>query len=575
MQRSARQGFRRPTVTASRGGGQAGPVSGAGRAPRSADRPRDVPIDAALARELLDGLADAVVTADARGVVTLANAMAADLLPEVTRGGMLTLAGVPALADAAGGGATTFEAEHRGRRLAGVRRTLRDGGCAWYVRDVTEERARTDALLAERSRTAFLARAGSRLGLSLHREQTLRTSVTLAVPYLADAAVVVHRPPPPAPADAGPHWVRFADGDSAPVTGNGPAELPGSVPGLAEALDGERTDASPWLDAELADLGHVLPADFGRPGTVLVTTMLGAGGATGALILVRRPGRAGFDQRDVDVVREFAARAGAALATADLHGEQTHLARVLQTSLLPPELPEIPGVSLAGGYRAAGDSLRIGGDFYDVSATADGGTFALGDVCGKGVGAAVLTGRVRQSLQTLRLVERRPLELMALLNRALFDAPGAARRNQFTTLLLGTLTVEPDGALWLCVAGGGHPSPLVVGVDGAVRPAVVGGMPVGALSAARFVETRIRLAPGELLLAYTDGVTEARGGPGVLEMFGEARLRQALASGAGLPPRAMIDRMLQLVDEWLDGQSQDDIAMLAIAPASTRPGARP
>ncbi|XTZ18096.1 SpoIIE family protein phosphatase [Micromonospora echinospora] len=562
-------------MTTTRRGGQAGPASGAGRAPRSADRPaadRNVPGDATLARELLDGLAEAVVTADARGVVSLANAMAAELLPEVTPGSTLAGVAVPPLAEAARDGATGFEAEHRGRHLRGVRRALRTGGCAWYVRDVTEERARTDALLAERSRTAFLARAGSRLGLSLHREQTLRTTVTLAVPYLADAAVVVHRPPPPAPADAGPVWVRFADGDPAPVGGSGPAGLPGSVPGLAEALDGERTDASPNLDAELSDLGHVLPEGFGRPGSALVTPMPGAGGASGALIVVRRPDRAGFDRRDVEVVREFAARAGAALATADLHGEQTHLARVLQTSLLPPELPDIPGVSLAGGYRAAGDSLRIGGDFYDVSVTADGGTFALGDVCGKGVGAAVLTGRVRQSLQTLRLVEPRPLELMALLNRALFDAPEATRRSQFTTLLLGTFTVEPDGALCLRVAGGGHPSPLVVGADGDVRPATVGGMPVGALGSARFVETRIRLAPGELLLAYTDGVTEARGGPGVLEMFGESRLRQALASGAGLPPRAMIDRVLQLVDEWLDGQSQDDIAMLAIAPTSTRTG---
>ncbi|MFI6824943.1 PP2C family protein-serine/threonine phosphatase [Micromonospora sp. NPDC050187] len=582
--------------------GQAGPVSGAGRAPRSAARPdadrsaadRSAPTDATLARELLDGLAEAVVTADARGVVSLANAMAGELLPEVTPGSTLARVAVPPLAEAVRGGATIFEAEHRGRQLHGIRRDLRAGGCAWYVRDATEDRARTDALLAERSRTAFLARAGSRLGLSLHREQTLRTSVTLAVPYLADAAVVVHRPPPPAPADAGPVWVRFADGYPAPVSGSGPAELPGSVPGLAEALDGERTDARPWLDgertdarpwldgertdarpwldAELSGLGHLLPEDFGRPGAALVTPMLGAGGTVGALIMVRRSGRAGFDQRDVEVVREFAARAGAALATADLHGEQTHLARVLQNSLLPPELPEIPGVSLAGGYRAAGDSLRIGGDFYDVSVTADGGTFALGDVCGKGVGAAVLTGRVRQSLQTLRLVEPRPLELMALLNRALFDAPEAARRNQFTTLLLGSFTTGPDGALCLRVAGGGHPSPLVVGVDGDVRPVTVGGMPVGALGSARFVETRIRLAPGELLLAYTDGVTEARGGPGMLEMFGETRLRQVLASAAGLPPRAMIDRVLQLVDEWLDGQSQDDIAMLAIAPTSPRPG---
>jgi hypothetical protein len=435
------------------------------------------------------------------------------------------------LAEAARSGAAGFGVEHRGRRLRGFCRPLRTIGCAWYVRDVTEEQARTDALLAERAHTAFLARAGSRLGISLHRDQTLRAVVTLIVPYLADAAVVILRPPSPAPPDAELIWVRFADGDPEPVFGNGPADLAGTVPGLAEILDGERADVSPWLDAELAALGRVLPADFGRSGTVLVTSMTGTAGGAAALIMVRRPGRGGFDRRDVEVAREFAARAGSALVTADLHGEQTHLARVLQTSLLPSELPEIPGVVLAGGYRAAGDSLRIGGDFYDVSATVDGGTFALGDVCGKGVGAAVLTGRIRQSLQTLRLVEQRPLELMALLDRVLFDAPEATRRSQFTTLLLGTLAVEPGGALDLRVAGGGHPSPLVVGVDGSVRT------------------------------VSSAGCRSARSTP-------HGWLRQALADGAGLPPRAMVARTLRLVDEWLDGQSQDDIAMLAIAPVA-------
>lgn len=188
-------------------------------------------------------------------------------------------------------------------------------------------------------------------------------------------------------------------------------------------------------------------------------------------------------------------------------------------------------------------------------------------MCGKGVGAAVLTGRVRQSLQTLRLVEKRPLELMGLLNRALFDAPDAARRAQFTTLLLGALTREPDGGLLVRVAGGGHPAPLVVRADGTVEPVRVGGMPIGALTDARFAEAEVRLAPGDLLLAHTDGVTEARGGPTELQMFGDKRLRQALASGAGLPPGALVDRLLQLVDEWLDGQVHDDIAVLAVAAA--------
>ncbi|GAA3766380.1 PP2C family protein-serine/threonine phosphatase [Micromonospora maritima] len=524
-----------------------------------------LPADDQLARELLDGLAEAVVTVDAAGVVTLVNAMAAELLPELTPGVDLTGCAVTGLAEATRDGAETFDTEHQGRRLRGVRRGLAGERRAWYVRDVTEEQARTDALLAERSRTAFLAQAGSRLGLSLHRDQTLRAAVGLPVPYLADAAVVVHRPPPPAEDE--PHWIRYATGDSGPATGVVGWRTVESVPGLVAALEGDLTEPSPWLDAELADLAEVLPADFGRPGTVLISPMPSAGGPAGAFVLARRRGRAGFDQREISLAREFAARAGAALAAAELYGEQAHLARVLQNSLLPPELPRLAGMTLAGGYRAAGDSLRIGGDFYDLFPTSTGGLFALGDVCGKGVGAAVLTGRVRQSLQTLRLVEQRPRELMELLNRALLDAPGAAGRAQFTTLLLGTLTREPDGGLLVRLAGGGHPAPLVVRAAGGIEAVRVGGMPVGALTDARFAEAEIRLAPGDLLLTYTDGVTEARGGPSELAMFGDARLRRALTSGAGLPPAALVDRVLQLVDEWLDGQPHDDIAMLAVTTA--------
>lgn len=544
----------------------ADPVSGGGRPVRPTPRPAPEavpPADDRLARELLDGLAEAVVTTDRTGVVTLVNAMAARLLPEIAGKVDLTVAPVPALADAVRAGTDGFDAEHHGRRLRGTRRDLAGGGSAWYVRDVTEEHARTDALLAERSRTAFLAQAGSRLGVSLHRDQTLRTTVTLPVPYLADAALVVHVLP--APTEDLPHWIRYAADDPAPVTGVGSWQLPGAVPGLAEALDGDVSDPSPWLDAELTDLAALLPDDFGRPDTVLVSPMIGAGRPAGALVLLRRAGRPAFDSRDIELAREFATRAGAALATADLYGEQTHLARVLQNSLLPPDLPSVRGITLAGGYRAAGDSLRIGGDFYDVFRTAEGAMFALGDVCGKGVGAAVLTGRVRQSLQTLRLVEQQPLALMRLLNRALFDAPDAARRSQFTTLLLGSVRREPDGVLRVRIAGGGHPSPLVLRPDGTVRAVKVGGMPIGALTDARFTEAEVVLAPGELLVAYTDGVTEARGGPRDLEMFGEDRLHQALASSVGLPPEAVIDRLLQLVDEWLDGQSQDDIALLAVS----------
>ncbi|MGW4500698.1 SpoIIE family protein phosphatase [Micromonospora sp. NPDC004336] len=543
------------------------PRGGAPGGPAHSPAGNPLPADSRLTRELLDGLTEAVVTTDGAGRVALVNAVAARLLPEVVAGAELATCAVTAFAHAARAGADSFDTEHRGRRLRGVRRRLGAGRHAWYVRDVTEEHARAEALRAERSRTAFLAQAGSRLGLSLHRDQTVQAAATLPVPHLADLALVVHLPP--SPAENLPHWVRYAEGDPAPATGLAPWSLTGALPGLAEALRGHAADPGPWPAPAPGELAATLPPGFGRPTAVLVSPMRAPGRPAGALVLVRRAGRPDFDRRDVELAREFANRAGAALGAAELYGEQVHLARVLQNSLLPPDLPAVPGAALAGGYRAAGDRLRIGGDFYDVFPISGGAMFALGDVCGKGVGAAVLTGRVRQSLQTLRLVEQRPRELMELLNRALLDAPEAARRSQFATLLLGTLRGAPGGGLTARVAGGGHPSPLVVRADGTVAPVAVGGMPVGALPTARFAQAEARLAPGDLLLAYTNGVTEARDGRRDGEMFGEERLRAALASAAGLPPAALVDRLLRLVDEWLDGQSQDDVAMLAVAAAPT------
>jgi serine phosphatase RsbU (regulator of sigma subunit) len=573
-------------VTAARRGEVTGPVGGGAPAPRHLDTPPPSapalpasppsapppdPPDDALARDLLDGLTEAVIAVDARGVVTLVNAAASRLLPEVGVGGRLGTYPIPPPLRADGGPADAFDTEHGGRRLHGVRRRLGDGGFAWYVRDVTEEHAGVGGLLAERGRSAFLAEAGDLLGRSLHHAQILRTTVTLPVPYLADAVVVIRRPKAPLPPGAELNWIRHAAGEDGPVTGRADAGLAAAVPGLAEAMagdPGDPGDPGPWVDDRPPDLGPVLPAGFGPAGTVLTAPLVGAGGVPGALVAVRRPDRPGFDERDVDLLRQFAARASAALSIAELYGEQARLARVLQASLLPPELPRIAGVTLAGGYRAGGDSLRIGGDFYDVLPDGEGGgMFALGDVCGKGIGAAVLTGRVRQTLHTLRLVEDRPLHLMELLNRALFNAPDAARRSQFTTLLLGTFAPDPAGGLRLRIAGGGHPAPLVARADGTVAPVRVGGMPVGALANAGFTEISIRLGPGDLLLAYSDGITEARGGPDRYDMYGEARLCRALAAGVDLPTGPLVGRILQLVDEWLGGQGHDDIAVLAVRAA--------
>jgi len=185
-------------------------------APIAAPGPRAVPTggtEVEAWETLLDGVTEAVVSIDADRVVTHANANAKQLL-SVLPGAPLT--GPTVLLNALLGGAASFEIDLDERRLRG-RRTHTGKHINWYVSDVTEQVLRTDALLAERWRSAFLAEASRRLGSSLHRDRTARTIVSLAVPSLADCAIVL------LPTARGRiRWHRFA-GDSGddhePVTG--------------------------------------------------------------------------------------------------------------------------------------------------------------------------------------------------------------------------------------------------------------------------------------------------------------------------------------------------------------------
>jgi serine phosphatase RsbU (regulator of sigma subunit) len=233
-------------------------------------------------------------------------------------------------------------------------------------------------------------------------------------------------------------------------------------------------------------------------------------------------------------------------------------------------LPQPDGVELIGSYQAASDGMRIGGDFYDVfgpSGTDTDTVVALGDVCGKGAEAAVLTGKVRQTLRALRLVESRPETMLDVLNRALLQS---GRQHRFVTLVLGAVSRAEHGRVRLRLASGGHPAPLVLRVDGTVEEVPTSGTLIGVVPRTVIRPATVELAPGELCLLYSDGLTEARGGPTGSEHYGEHRLRDALASCRGMPGTAAVERVRQLVSDWVHGGIRDDIAMLAVrAPSRT------
>lgn len=231
------------------------------------------------------------------------------------------------------------------------------------------------------------------------------------------------------------------------------------------------------------------------------------------------------------------------------------LAKTLQETFIPPVSPEIPDLQVAAAYRPAGRGDEVGGDFYDVFQVADGDWVAvLGDVCGKGVEAAVVTSLVRHTVRALAVSERSSRGVLHELNTVLL----ANDSDRFCSLVLLRLRRSPQG--WeVTSSSGGHPLPLLLAPD---RKAVTVGEPgmiVGAFETAHFSETTILLGDGETLFLYTDGVTEAgRAG----DFFGEQGLIEALAEPATTPE--LIHRVLDRVLEFQQHLPRDDIALLAI-----------
>ena len=519
----------------------------------------------ALLRAALDASTEAVLLCTATDdTIVLVNAAAEALLPGLAPGVTTAQSPLAGLARATAEGTSTFTDTSGGRQLLGYRRPLGDEHYGWYLQDTTEELARAQEFRAERDRTLFLAEATRRLSASLHQRRCLRSTVELAASHLADAAVVV------LPARRRQSaWMRLVAGDAV-EEGMLRENVLGEVPGLEEALGGFPPIPSRWLDASQIP-GWWLPESFGPVGALLVTPLPGNAEPAGALVLARRGADAVFSADDEMLARIFAARAGAAISTAALYREQVDTTAILQADLLPPELPQPDGVELFGSYQAAKDALRIGGDFYDVFGPVDDSpetVVALGDVCGKGPEAAVLTGKVRQTLRALRLVDSDPAVMLSVLNRALI---GASRQHRFVTLVLATISRAEHGRVRMTLATGGHPAPLVLRADGTVEEVPVSGTLIGVVPKINVQPVEIELAPGELCLLYSDGLTEARGGAGGGEQDGEQRLHDALAGCAGIPGAATVERIRQLVSDWVHGGVRDDIALLAVrAPSRTK-----
>lgn len=270
-----------------------------------------------------------------------------------------------------------------------------------------------------------------------------------------------------------------------------------------------------------------------------------------------------FRADDVRFAAVIAGRVALALDNAGLFSElersdreRAEIAATLQRGLLPPPLPHIPGWSVAAMYRPAGAENEIGGDFYDAFRIAGGWMVVIGDVTGRGAQAAAVTAHARYTLRTAAALTGDPVVALRTLNRELLTRRGAA----LCSVAAMAIAEDPGRPVRLAVAG--HPPPLLVDGDSVVEAA----SPAPVLGAFSDEEWRLEataVAPGQLLVVITDGITEAAGDG---ERFGEERLRTVLEGISS--PAVAAQRIEGALHEFTGGEMEDDAAIIAVGPAS-------
>ncbi|MDP9346544.1 MAG: SpoIIE family protein phosphatase [Actinomycetota bacterium] len=413
-----------------------------------------------------------------------------------------------------------------------------------------------------RLRADFLANAGAMLDASLDYEQTLANVAQIAVPEIADwcAVSVIDesgslREVAAAHVDPAKRAIARELNERFPT----PPDADTGAPGVARS---GRTEYIPEISDELivASVRHPDQLDLVRRLELrsLVTAPLIARGRTlGAITLASAESRRLFEDADVQLAEELARRAGVAIDNARLYTERTRIAHTLQARLLPERLPEIPNTQIAARYRAAGELNEVGGDFYDVFARSSSEwAMVVGDVSGKGAEAAAITALARYTLRAVAMEELSPSQALLRLNQAMLTDGSS----QFATVVLAYVAQAPDG-LRIRLSLGGHPPPLLLRADGEVEAAGTFGGLLGLLEAPRLHDTTAALAPGDVMLLYTDGVTEAgpRDAP-----FGQSGLASLLQGLAGREPQRVVDAVESAAVGAQSGEPRDDIALLAL-----------
>ena len=472
-------------------------------------------------RAILEGVADAVAAEDPDGHLVYVNAAATQLLggadefgsrlgiPADLLPGRRVFKGVPAEA---------LVVRHPGEsRWSRVKASpvLEDGGARLAIsvfEDITEIKQAEEA-------QRFLANSSRALARSLELEETLPEVARLVAATLADDCAI--------------HLVQ--DGELR-LMGASRGQIV-APPGLEEVV--ARGTPRLWVEA-------------GRT-TALAVPILVRDGIAGTITLHNHH----FSEPEIALAEDLGLRVGSAVDNANLYHQRAMIAHTLQQSLLPPELPEIPGVEAAAHYRPAGEGIEVGGDFYDLFATGEREWFAvMGDVCGKGAPAAAVTAMVRYTIRAAVMRNRSPAGILRWLNAAMLRQ----QAGRFVTLAIARLELETDGTVIVTVASGGHPLPRILRSTGLVEELGTTGTLLGVLDDVDLDDRSSQLGPGDALVLYTDGLTEVT----APRVWSRAHLDEAIGGARRRTARGIVEHLAAQAEAEAEGPPRDDLALLAL-----------
>src|SRR3954454_7307351 len=426
-----------------------------------------------------------------------------------------------------------------------------------------EREARAAAEAAERN-ASFLAEASALLDASLDYETTLQNVARLIVSQMADwCGVDIVEPGggfrSVAVAHVDPAKVQWARAISERYPQDQSAET-----GVPHVIRTGQSELYPDIPAEMVeraarDEQHLELIRQLRLKSVMIVPMLARGRTLGAISIVAAESGRSYDEADLALAEELARRAAMATDNARLYTELSGIADTLQAELLPTEIPNIPGIDVAVRYRAAGELNRVGGDFYDVFGRGPNEwAVVIGDVSGKGAPAAAVTALARYTLRTASVNADTPSAALDALNEALLER---RRDQEFCSVALAFVTLRDDG-LDVKLSLGGHPPALIKRASGVIDTVGTAGLLMGYVHDPPLADDDLRLGPGDTLLLYTDGVTDAAHEG---DRFGDARLSGLISE---LSPELHASELAETIEHTAvahaDLHPQDDMALVAV-----------